>query len=193
MKIIFLSLVVLLGLGTCAHAINPEYQQYLKNKYRNDASNFEAGEFKSIHGCFDGQNDDTLTLFPVSGQMGDNGFGYDKWIVVSMNGTIPSKTYQSWWPSIVYEGDLDGNGCDEYGVFLSGQQGCWETYTINTVYKGKNNEFLTIQHYGCNDDEPDSIAEPGKKKGQIKVQEYKWLNDDIQRVKSTKTVTKFLN
>ncbi len=189
--IISAALTLLAAAG--ALAVNPQYTKFLGLKYRDNCANFDAGQFQSITGCFDGKTRDTITLFPFDGfRDGEDGpFYYDQWILISKNGTVPSKTVQTYWPELVYEGDLDGNGRDELGVMLCGQMGCWYTYETYTYYGKKWRPFLSVTHYGCNDEDSRDILKRGAKKGQVRVREYNMDGDFTART-YTKSVTRFL-
>lgn len=200
MKRIFTYFLLAVGVLS-AMAVNPQWEKFRNLKYRYPSANFEAGQFQSITGRFDGKTLDTLTLYPLDGEweegMGESGgrsFMYDKWILISKNGTVPSKSITSYYPTLVYEGDLDGNGRDEFAVMLTGHDGAWCKYNVYTLYGGKVNDFLSVDWWDGNDEDYRGIVTKGAKKGVVKYNTYGWTANMENIVKRTKTatVTKFL-
>lgn len=188
-KFILLSLLALSAAS--AAAINPQYQKFLGLKYRDNCANFEPGNFQSISGVFNGKTRDTLTLFPFDGFRDVDIFYYDQWILISKNGTVPSKVIESYWPVIMCEGDLDGNGCDEVGYISNWMIGCWSSYKTLTYYRKKWEPFLSVTYYTC-DERMDDILRPGPGKGKVRVREHVWGDDGISVKNYTKSVTRFL-
>ena len=187
---------VLCGLAAVsAGGVNPQYQKFMNLKYRDNCDNFDPGEFQSISGKFNGKTTDTLTLFPFDGSRdGDGYFYYDKWVVISKNGTVPSKIVSSYYPELVYEGDLDGNGTDEFGVLLTGQNGTWWTYEAFTVYNGKVQSFAETQWWGGDEEPLSIIMSRGAKRGEVIIRSYGWTSDmsEIVMKKATRRITKFM-
>lgn len=187
---------------TLSHAlsINPQWKKFQGLKYRDNCANFEEGCFDSITGFFDGQNEDTLTLYPFDGQyetMGESGediFYYDKWIVISKYGTVPSHIIDSFYPELIYEGDLDLNGKDEFGVLHTGQAGCWWTYSVHTLYQGKVKEFTSFLYHYDEDIDLHDLVKRGKEKGKIVI--LKGVDDSdrddfCENKPQIRTITKF--
>lgn len=192
-KIILTTLATLGVVSAFALSTNPQYTKFQSLKYRDNCTNFTPGEFQSITGCFDGKNRDTLTLFPLDGYRDYDGtFFYNKWIVISRYGTVPSKAVDSGWPRLVYEGDLDGNGRDEFAVLATGEHGCWCSYRIYTFFNKKVESFLDVTHYDCNDEDLHDIARRGSSRGKVIVSEYNMNDMTFEAKTKTKTVTRFL-
>ncbi len=192
-KKFFLSMIFCVLSVLTVNAVNPQYQKFMGLKYKSPCANFKPGKFQSISGKFDGKNYDTLTLFPLDGDWDLDTFYYDEWIIISKNGTIPSLKISSFYPELVYEGDLDGNGKDEFGVMLTGQMGCWVSYVVYAYYQGKENVFLDLDWYD-NDEDPTSIVRKGSSKGTVIINYYEWDKnmENIKRRTKTKKITKFL-
>lgn len=96
----------------------------------------------TIIGCFDGKGIDTLVSEPVSELVKDE---YDAgwfWHVRCLSGRLPALELedhkQRMSCRLVAEGDLDGNGTDEFGV-LSDYLSNWEVYFIYTYSQTKWN------------------------------------------------------
>lgn len=181
-----------------AFGINPQYQKFLGLKYRYPSANFEKGKFQSITGKFNGKTTDTLTLFPYDGnwdgdpQTGDDIFYYDQWIIISKNGTVPSKIIRSYYPDLIYEGDLDGNGTDEFGVVLTGQHGNWWEYDSFTLHQGKVKPFIDVTWWAGETEDLRIALKPTGTKGKVKVNYYIMDPDDFKMHTTTKTITKYL-
>lgn len=178
-----------------ALAINPEYERYLKNCPRNAQGNFDPHNMKSISVRFNGTEIDTLTLFPLSGERDFDGFYYNKWIIVSRNATVPSVVVESYWPELIAEGDLDGNGCDEFAISETGRHGCWLSYIVYTCHRSKLHEMISTIWYACDDQPLESIVSPGSQKGIVNVSHYDMHEvgeGSILRHDTTKRITKFL-
>ncbi|MDE7413673.1 MAG: hypothetical protein K2N05_07815 [Muribaculaceae bacterium] len=196
MKKLILTLATIIS-SAAAFGINPQYQKFLGLKYRYPCENFEKGKFQSITGKFNGKTTDTITLFPYDGEWDGDEFLYDEWILISKNGTVPSKIISSYYPDLVYEGDLDGNGTDEFGVLHTGMMGCWNYYSSFTVYHGKIEPFISVDWYTCDDVNPSIALKSTGTKGKVAV---KYYNDNdvvhgsgrIRQHSTTKTITKFL-
>lgn len=125
----------------------------------------------TLVGNFSGKGVDTIIAEPV---------GYNtirkNFKVTSKNGTVPPLYINEIY--CVYmnkEGDIDGNGTDEFGLCWQLEIGNWNTYHIFTykdslwhqleypinIFSGHFDEGLTY----------DNIAEPSKKKGHIAIRE----------------------
>ena len=125
----------------------------------------------TLVGNFSGGGIDTLIAEPI---------GYNtirkNFKVTSKNGTVPPLYINEIY--CVYmntEGDLDGNGTDEFGICWELEHGTWRTYHIFT-YKDSlwhQLESPISIFYGHFDEglTSDNIAEPSKKKGHIVIRE----------------------
>lgn len=197
MKRILFLLFILTGVAS-SFAVNPQWEKFRKLQYRYPSGNFEPGKFQSITGCFDGKTKDTITLFPYDGEWepdiesGDDYFFYDKWILISKNKTVPSTIINSYHPVLVFEGDLDGNGRDEFGVLLTGLHGAWCDYCVYTLYNNSLKEFLNVYWWDGNEDDYRGIVRKGSRRGEVKYYTYKHTSDNIRKLLKTVYITKFL-
>lgn len=190
MKRLLFAVLMLTGVFS-AFSVNPQWEKFRNLKYRYPSANFDPGQFPSITGRFNGKTTDTLTLFPYDGDWLDGEFYYDQWILISKNGTVPSKIINSYYPGLTFEGDLDGNGRDEFGLYLTGMNGAWMTYAVYTVYNNGVKDFLSVQWWDGNEEDPRGIVMKGAKKGQVKYYTYPMDGSFKKRLK-TATITKFL-
>lgn len=174
-------------------AVNPTYQEYLIKVERINNSGGESMDSKSVSGRFDGKTTETITLFPYTGESIDGEYYYNKWILVSKNGTIDMRVIDSYWPEIVLEGDLDGNGKDEFGVLLTGMHGATALYKILTVSNGRLVDFLDLYVMADGEEDITSFARKGNDKGKIFLNYMEPSWDGPQRVRKTVAVTKFLS
>lgn len=145
----------------------------------------------TIVGCFNGIKLDTLTIVPLDTvTIDDFGDLYDgwhyRWLVKSSNhsvedfeigGTIAVR--------FVSEGDLDGDGGDEFGYVTDWPTSNWMQYHIFTYKNGQwmtliNPTTVWLPHIDNTEDFPftaEDIARPSTKKGQIHIRFSDVRND----------------
>lgn len=94
----------------------------------------------SLIGKFNGIDIDTLACEPYGNVIDDEIFGslcYD-WRVFTLNGTIAEiHIANTVGIKFVNEGDLDGNGSDEWGFLVQLPTGAWTSYCVFTAIDGK--------------------------------------------------------
>lgn len=129
-------------------------------------------ERNTIVGNFSGHGIDTIYVVTENAS---EGFDVKYWAICS-NPKIPKvelwghKYYQ---PKLVFEGDLDGNGTDEWGYLHTWLDSQWRTYRVYTLV-GQEWRFLTndfellrtpeyFRASGC------EVIEPGPEKGMLKI------------------------
>jgi SanA protein len=162
-------------------------------------------EQDTIVGNFTGHGTDTLYIETIP-QLNEIGYTeYEENYVKSSNPNIPTMPLLGWWqikPKIVYEGDVDGNGQDEWGYLVQGQNGQWRFYLIYTLING---EWRYL--YYNNDAESNllctneilrasgvDIVEKGDKKGFIKINYVTHVSDtQIHDTIVAATYTKITN
>lgn len=124
MKSILFSLIVLLqfGLLGCQH-----------NSLREIDS---LAHFRdTIVGKFNGIDADTLIVEPIDTT---NERAYWDWRIYSRNNTVDTLILtQRFSVKLIKEGDLDGNGTDEFGIRREVEQGTWDSYFIYSYNNGK--------------------------------------------------------
>lgn len=127
----------------------------------------------TLFGCFRGKGIDTL-IFEHTDSV--------TWRLYSRSGNMtPLKIDYAWGLHVVYEGDLDGNGTDEFGIRREQIMGTWQDYNVFTYIDGKwcylipstvlfNPHFYGDLNYG------QKVVNPTNKKGSVQVY-YSWVND----------------
>ena len=144
--------------------------------YNPQCMNSVAGhdERDTIYGRFNGRNIDTLHVETRKVKSGDTTKAVE-YYAVSSRKTIPEvklKGTPHRAPKLVYEGDLDGNGTDEWGYLATGVSSQWRTYSVFTLQKGrwcylvKSNRLETTDWFRCSGKE---VVEKGGKKGYVKI------------------------
>lgn len=119
-------------------------------------------------GNFTGEGEDTIWIEFVGKEEGWT----IEWELRSSNEKIPRLKLIGESPSLVDEGDLDGNGTCEFGCLDTGHNSQWRTYRIYTLvdyewrYLVYGDYLFTpewLRHSGV------EIAEPGKEKGTVLI------------------------
>lgn len=94
----------------------------------------------TIVGNFSGTQIDTLISEPI-GSMDDEGY-YRNWKVFAKNGSVDDVLIDNTiYISFVSEGDLNGDGADEWGYRTYWDIGYWRSYCVYT-YKNKKGRYL---------------------------------------------------
>ena len=106
---------------------------------------------------------------------------YTQFFVISNNPIIPKFEIYGYWlhpPKLVYEGDLDYDGKDEWGYLVTGENSQWRQYNVfNFDLKNKKWRYLYKDSYRDEflntrqsiRESGKEIVEKGKKKGEIKI------------------------
>ena len=146
-------------------------------------------ERKVIAGMFDGKVFDTLRISAAAETeyVGDNLYvildgkrfksegGMDEewrflWDIVSDKGSVPSLRVFGVEPLMVYEGDLDHNGSDEFGVLFTWWTSACRTYEVYTFHEGQWRclipQVRTAESLRASGLE---LVNPGDRPGEVKV------------------------
>lgn len=127
-----------------------------------------------IVGKFDGKHTDTLRVERRAVSSDDTTQGVE-FFAVSSRRTIPEVKLHGTAhrpPKLVLEGDLDGNGTDEWGYLATGVSSHWRTYRVFTLVKNKwrylvkNDRLQTPEWFRCSGLE---ILEKSGRKGYVKI------------------------
>ena len=103
-----------------------------RSKYHSDPF---AQYRDTIIGKFDGNNIDTLVAQPIDTTIDRNLW---TWRIYGKNNTVDTLILsQRFIVRLIQEGDLDGNGTDEFGVRRETDAGTWDNYCIYTYDNGK--------------------------------------------------------
>ena len=100
-------------------------------------------EREQIVGNFSGKMVDTLTIVNTTSPDEDVDGVFQKWKIVSSLSSVPSLIISGLCPLLVYEGDLDRNGTDEFGILETWDTSVYRTYYVYTFYK---NEWRYLIH-----------------------------------------------
>ena len=91
----------------------------------------------TLIGNFNGHEIDTLIAEPNVSQE-DNRRIYFNWRVITKNNTVkPLEISNTIGIQFIYEGDLDGNGTDEWGYITEWPTSCWMFYNAFTNVNGE--------------------------------------------------------
>lgn len=142
-------------------------------------------ERDTIVGNFTGKGIDTIYVFQVDNHPKADDFGqYISYYAKSNNPKLPSIKlfgYDGEAPKLVYEGDVDSNGKDEWGYLHTWNCSQWRTYRVYTLVGNEwrflidsTNELLDTQlkfrATGVD------IVEKGNRKGYVKIN---YMNDSL--------------
>jgi hypothetical protein len=142
-------------------------------------------ERDTIVGNFTGKGIDTIYVFQVDNHPKADDFGqYISYYAKSNNPQLPSIKlfgYDDEAPKLVYEGDVDSNGKDEWGYLHTWNCSQWRTYRVYTLVGNEwrflidsTNELLDTQlkfrATGVD------IVEKGNRKGYVKIN---YMNDSL--------------
>lgn len=122
LQLLFLGIILLCSFG-CDNKHQASKLDYL-SQYRD-----------TLIGRFNGKDIDTLICEPMNRK---DEIGLCDWKIYSINKTVDtlfiSKRYSI---KMVQEGDLDGNGTDEFGIRREVEQGTWDSYYIYSYNNGE--------------------------------------------------------
>lgn len=103
-----------------------------RSKYHSDPSTQYRD---TIIGNFDGNNIDTLIAEPIDTTIDRSMWN---WRIYGKNNTVDTLILtQHCTVELIQEGDLDGNGTDEFGVRRESDAGTWDNYCVYTYDNGE--------------------------------------------------------
>lgn len=125
----------------------------------------------TLIGNFSGKGIDTLIAEPIGLCTTRKNFK-----ITSKNGTVaPLYIEEIWGVSMIAEGDLDGNGTDEFGIWWHLEMGNWSNYYIFTYQNDQWNLLIEpLNSYSSHFYEDLKVVNavmPSKKKGYVKATE----------------------
>lgn len=186
----------------------------------NDSSEKQQVFRDVLTGKFNGIDIDTLIVLPEGEKIRHDSDGWDgempaKWRIRAINGTVQDMIVEdTTGVRFIKEGDLDGNGTDEWGYISERYLGTWTCYNVFTCVKGKWKYLVKpipicinqIIEYNIEDSEwmnpsdtrhylrVDDIIRPAKKKGYVTTRMCETINEVTEWVVTEKTVkTKKIN
>ena len=155
----------------------------------NDTTEYTPETFKNccdtLVGNFSGKGVDTLIAEPI----GQNTM-LKNFKISSKNGTIPplyfEEIYGIW---MVPEGDLDGNGTEEFGIFWDSPSSTWSAYQVYTCIDGLWHLMVSTTRWLHHVDEGftlDNAVKSSNRKGYITVLESQGCEDFYIETKKVK-------
>ena len=136
----------------------------------------------TILGCFNGVEIDTLITEPIDTTKQR---AYWDWLIYSKNNTVDTLILtQRFIVKMIQEGDLDGNGTDEFGIRRESDAGTWDNYCIYTFQNGawkyltepiwtNNDHFYTDLNKGTD------VVEKANQSGFVRVRFSDIRDDDF--------------
>ena len=187
-------LVCVIALSGCRDKVQnaPDrynYQRALDKGYENHGANHTYQEkfpvyddtahvnLDTLIGRYDGTKIDTLIC---------KGIDSCTVRIYSLSGKIkPLQIDNVFGVFILPEGDLDGNGTDEFGIRTEGHMGNWRDYSVYTLGQDGNwkylippiNVFATDFYETLSNGE--DVVKPSIQKGYVDVRYSSWRNDSI--------------
>lgn len=186
MKTILLILATTIFMSACiskSQKVNEETADLVENRDTGtcDLDTLETDTFMPIDlaeyrdtivGNFSGHGIDTLISEPID-TVGDRMCW--KWQIKDTKSLLKTLILQSHWDArMVYEGDLDRNGTDEFGIRRQAEAGTWDNYNIFTYDNGEW-KYLTepiwtySTHFYKDLNMGKDAAERTNKKGKIRI------------------------
>lgn len=105
------------------------------NKHRSVESDQLSPYSDTLIGRFNGKDIDTLIAEPIDTTKARARWD---WIIYSKNNSVDTLILtQRFSVKMIQEGDLDGNGTDEFGIRREVEQGTWDSYFIYSYNNGK--------------------------------------------------------
>jgi SanA protein len=159
--------------------IDPEFKEQLEYLYSSSINFAEGHEARdTIVGNFTGKGIDTIYVYTENHfPKKDEYDQYNAYYAKSNNPELP--TIELWGcddyqPMLVYEGDLDGNGKDEWGYMHTWMTSQWRTYRVYTLV---GNEWRYLIDSRCQfldtgesfRDSGFEVLEKGNRKGYVKI------------------------
>lgn len=145
-----------------------------------------------IVGNFTGKGMDTLFLkqtcvVPEDMEDGDGRRSY--YDAVSHNKSIPSLQIPGVWPYFVREGDLNGDGTDEFGIVFTWWTSNWSAYYVYTLKDGQWRLLISPVDIYLPDSEEDaeSIVTSINSSQKVKIT-HTIMDDEGEFVKKTEIV-----
>ena len=171
-------------------------QQILYNELTPSCLNSVVGhnEKDTIVGNFTGSGIDTIYIVEKERDTTNDWEESVSYYAVSNNKRLPSIKlygYPGCPPRLVFEGDLDGNGTDEWGYLHTWMNSQWRYYRVFSLVKGEwrylveSNKLDTPEWFRCSGQE---IIEPACSKGYVKIH-YGTFGPDLDCYDTVEKVT----
>lgn len=136
----------------------------------------------TLIGNFDGVHIDTLIAEPIDTTIDCSLWN---WQIYGKNGTVDTLTLsQRFTVRLIQEGDLDGNGTDEFGIRREAEAGTWDNYCVYTYDNGEWKYLIEpiwtySTHFYTDLNECKDVVEPTNQSGLVRVRFSDIHNDDF--------------
>lgn len=150
-----------------------------------------------IVGNFSGKGIDTLECVPYGPKTEWDGDSVQiNWEIKSKQGTCKSMLIEGQYePKMVFEGDLDGDGADEFSYLTNSLMSTMEQYWVFTYKDGVwkwlcEPRGLWTFHYDALCERGADIVEPSHKKGYVTVHYTQYSEDGEHRIRTKQVKVK---
>lgn len=157
-------------------------KEYIQKHGNIVPSDLDNSWIDTVIGKFNGFDTDTLISVPIAKR--DSNGAYHTWRVFSKNGTVKDLIVRNTISCIFhFEGDLDLNGTDEFGIPHVEDIGHWFDYPVYTYDNGEWKYIYNPVNLNSNDyhieywNTIDSIIENTGRKNEIHLRVSGWDND----------------
>lgn len=153
-----------------------------KSKHLSVESDSLAQYRDTIIGKFDGNSIDTLIAEPIDTNIDRNLWN---WQIYGKENTIDTLILSHRFAvRLIQEGDLDGNGTDEFGVRREAEAGTWDNYCVYTYDKGKWKYLIEpiwtySDHFYTDLNNGNDVVERTNQSGYVTVRFSYIRNDDF--------------
>lgn len=134
----------------------------------------------TIIGNFDGNNIDTLIVEPIDTTIDRSLWN---WRIYGKSNTVDTLILsQRFVVRLIQEGDLDGNGTDEFGVRREAEAGTWDNYCVYTYDNGEwkylvNPIWTYSDHFYTDLNNGNDVVERANQSGYVTVRFSDICND----------------
>lgn len=152
------------------------------NKHNKTNIGTLAQDRDTIIGNFDGTDIDTLIAEPIDTTIGRSLWN---WRIYGKNNTVDTLILsQRFIVRLIQEGDLDGNGTDEFGVRRETDAGTWDNYCVYTYGNGEwiyliNPIWTYSDHYYTDLNNGNDVVESTNHPDLVRVRFSDIRNDDF--------------
>lgn len=136
----------------------------------------------TLIGNFDGVHIDTLIAEPIDTTIDRSLWN---WRIYGKNNSVDTLILsQRFTVRLIQEGDLDGNGTDEFGIRREAEAGTWDNYCVYTYDKGEwkyliNPIWTYGNHYYTDLNNGNDVVERTNQSGYVTVRFSDIRNDDF--------------
>lgn len=153
-----------------------------ESKHQSEESDSLAQYRDTIIGNFNGNNIDTLIAEPIDTTVDRSLW---TWRIYGKNNTVDTLILsQRFAVRLIQEGDLDGNGSDEFGIRREAEAGTWDNYCVYTYDKGEWKYLIKpiwtySAHFYTDLNNGNDVVERAKQSDLVRVRFSDIRNDDF--------------